>query len=47
MYYRVSKREGFSLIAMLARAFFFFVVLSSSLDSSSSLEEASLSQVTT
>jgi hypothetical protein len=37
----VSKREGFSLIAMLARAFF-LVVLSSSL-SSSSLEEASLS----
>jgi hypothetical protein len=37
----VSKREGFSLIAMLARSFF-LVVLSSSL-SSSSLEEASLS----
>jgi hypothetical protein len=37
----VSNREGFSLIAMLARAFF-LVVLSSSL-SSSSLEEASLS----
>jgi hypothetical protein len=34
----VSKRESFSLIAMLARAFF-LVVLSSSL-SSTSLEEA-------
>jgi hypothetical protein len=34
----VSKRKGFSLIAMLARAFFFVV-----LSSSSSLEEASLS----
>jgi hypothetical protein len=33
----VSKREGFSLIAMLARAFFLVVL------SSSSLEEASLS----
>jgi hypothetical protein len=36
----VSKREGFSCMAMLARAF--LVVLSSSL-SSSTLEEASLS----
>jgi hypothetical protein len=34
----VSKREGFSLIAIFARAFF-LVVLSSSL-SSTSLEEA-------
>jgi hypothetical protein len=38
---RVSKRECFSFIAMLARAFF-LVVMSSSL-SSSSLEQASLS----
>jgi hypothetical protein len=37
---RVSKREAFSSMAMLARAFF-LVVLSSSL--SSSPEEASLS----
>jgi hypothetical protein len=37
----VSKRKGFSCMAMLARAF--FLVVLSSLLSSSSLEEASLS----
>jgi len=42
---RLPSRQGFSLIAMLASAFF-LLVLSSSL-SSSSFEEVSLSQVTT